>query len=127
MMERSKPVFTPRPALLILLLVFAPGLAATAFAEMGQIDGHIWQASSLDEKRAYLVGVANVVAVGRALQIENQSLDPDAPLNRIAGAFDGVSIDTAIARIDSWYDTARDRRDTPVIGVLWLGLVKAAQ
>ena len=109
----------------LLALSVTLGISMIARAEVGQIDGHIWTASSLDEKRAYLMGVSNVVAVNRALQIKHDMLEPNAAVNRIATAMDGTTIDAAIARIDSWYGGDESKLDTPVLGVIWLGMVKA--
>ena len=111
--------------LVLLALSVLLGISTIARAEVGQIDGHIWNASSLDEKRAYLMGVCNVIAVNRALQIKHDALDPDAAVNRIAAAMDNITIDAAIARIDSWYGENESKLDSPVLGVVWLGMVKA--
>jgi len=112
------------PVVLLGLCVLL-GLSTIARAEVGQIDGHIWKASSLDEKRAYLMGVCNVVAVNRALQIKHGTLEQDAAVNRIAAAMDDITIDAAIARIDSWYGENASQLNAPVLGVVWLGMVKA--
>jgi hypothetical protein len=108
---------------------FAIAVAASgvtpALAEIPIVDGKIWAASSLDEKSAYLVGVANMVAVNRALQAKRGTVDKDAPNNRIAGALDMSSIDSAIAKIDQWYGANPSRKNAPVLGVIWLGIVKA--
>ena len=111
--------------LVLLALSVTLGISMMAKAEVGQIDGHIWTASSLDEKRAYLMGVSNVVAVNRALQIKHDMLEPNSAVNRIAAAMDGATIDAAIARIDSWYGGDASKLDTPVLGVIWLGMVKS--
>ncbi|GAB3103273.1 hypothetical protein G8770_19920 [Aestuariicella hydrocarbonica] len=113
--------------LFLLILSGTLGISTIASAEVGQIDGHIWQASSLNEKRAYLMGVSNVVAVNRAIQIKHNDLDPDAAVNHIAAAMDASTIDAAISRIDSWYRSNDSKLDVPVLGVVWLGLVKAMQ
>lgn len=110
------------PALMLACLLAG---ALPAAAEVGQIDGHIWNASSLNEKRAYLMGVSNVLSVNRALQVKDNALDADAPVNRIAAAMDASSIDAVVARIDSWYGANSSELDAPVLGVVWLGLVKA--
>jgi hypothetical protein len=116
---------TVKLPVVLLALSVAMGISMIAKGEVGQIDGHIWTASSLNEKRAYLMGVINVVAVNRALQIKNDRLEPDAAVNRIAAAMDGTAIDAAVARIDSWYGADASKLDTPVLGVVWLGMVKA--
>ncbi len=126
-MKKRKTVRKPVTAMLLLFVLCSAVFARLASAEMGQIDGHIWDASSVNEKRSYLTGVANVVSVNRALRIERDNLDPDGPLTRLADALDGFSIDGAITRIDGWYSADKDRLDTPVIGVIWLGIVEAAK
>lgn len=104
-------------------MLLALGVSTQAAAEIRQVDGNIWLASSADEKRAYLMGVANVVAVNRALQVKHDELDPDAANNRISMAIDQGTIDGAISRIDNWYDADSSRLGTPVLGVIWLALV----
>jgi hypothetical protein len=69
--------------------------------------------------------VANTVDVHRELQIRRGNLDPEAALNRVFDVFDQGTIDNAIERIDSWYGADPARLDTPVLGVLWRGLVEA--
>jgi hypothetical protein len=96
-----------------------------ALAQIPIVDGKIWAASSLDEKRAYLVGIANMADVIRALQAKRGTLDKDAPGNRIAGALDMNSINQAITKIDQWYAANPSRANAPVLGVIWLGIVKA--
>lgn len=113
--------------LILMVLSGMLGISTIASAEVGQINGHIWQASSLNEKRAYLMGVSNVVAVNRAIQIKHNNLDSDAAVNHIAAAMDASTIDAAIDRIDSWYSSNDSKLDVPVLGVVWLGLVKAMQ
>jgi hypothetical protein len=98
---------------------------APAAARINQVDGNVWRASSLDEKRAYLVGVANTVDVNRELQIRRGTLDPEAPLNRVFDVFDEGTIDNAIEKIDNWYGADPARLNTPVLGVVWLGIVEA--
>jgi hypothetical protein len=111
----------------VVLALNAFAALAPAVAKINQVDGNVWRASSLDEKRAYLVGVANTVDVHRELQIRRGTLDPEAPLNRVFDAFDEGTIDNAIERIDNWYGADPARLDTPVLGVVWLGLVEAME
>lgn len=111
----------------LLVALGTMGVATEAAAEIRQVDGHAWKASSTAEKRAYLVGVANTVAVNRAIQVKRGTLDPASANNRINAAIDAGTIDSAIATIDTWYGADASRLNTPVLGVVWLGLVKAAQ
>ena len=100
------------------------GMAAPAQAELRVVDGNLWAASSVAEKRAYLIGVANAVAVNRALQAKRGTLDPKAANNRIEAALDAGTIDRAIDGIDGWYADNPGRKDAPVLGVIWLAMVK---
>jgi hypothetical protein len=109
----------------VALALSAFAASAPAVARINQVDGNVWRASSLDEKRAYIVGVANTVDVHHELQIRRGTLDPEAPLNRVFDVFDQGTIDNAIERIDNWYGADPARLDTPVLGVVWLGLVEA--
>ena len=108
-------------------LAVAAGLAAPAGAEFRQVDGNLWNASSMAEKRAYMVGVANVVSVNRALQAKRGAVDASVPNNRIYTAIDAGTLDAAIAKIDKWYADNPSRLNTPVLGVVWMGLVKGGK
>jgi hypothetical protein len=108
----------------VMLATVGLGTVAPAQAELRVVDGNLWAASSLDEKRAYLIGVANAVAVNRALQVKRGTLDRNAPNNRIEVALDAGTIDRAIDRIDGWYSANPQRKDAPVLGVIWLEMVQ---
>ena len=107
----------------VVLLTAGLGLAAPAQAELPVVDGHLWAASSLAEKRAYLIGVANTVAVNRALQTKRGKLDPNAPNNRFEKALNAGTIDRAIEQIDDWYSDNPGRKGDPVLGVIWQRMV----
>jgi hypothetical protein len=108
----------------VMLVTVGLGTMAPAQAELRVVDGNLWAASSLAEKRAYLIGVANAVAVNRALQQKRGTLDRNAANNRIEMALDAGTIDRAIDRIDGWYTANPGRKDAPVLGVVWLEMVK---
>jgi hypothetical protein len=95
-----------------------------AAAELLLVHGPLWNASSLAEKRAYLIGIANTVAVQQAVAAKRAGADPASAASRINNALSLQSIDTAIAKIDAWYKANPSRLDLPVLGVVWLGLVK---
>jgi hypothetical protein len=108
----------------VLLAVGAAGFGGVARAELRAVDGHLWSASSVAEKRAYLIGIANAVAVNRALQAKRGTVDPQSPNNRIEAALDAGTIDGAVDRIDDWYKANPDQKGAPVMGVIWLSMVK---
>lgn len=101
-------------------------VASPAQAEVPQIDGNLWKDSTTAQKQAYLIGVANVLSVNRAIQVKKGTVDESAALNRYSRAADAQSIEALQARLDSWYSANPDKLDTPVLGVIWLGVVKAS-
>lgn len=106
------------------LAVMACGVVSVAHAELRVVDGNLWAASSVAEKRAYLIGVANTVAVNRALQVKRGQLDEQSPNNRIEAALEAGTIDRAIERIDAWYKANPSQTSAPVLGVVWMSMVE---
>ena len=106
------------------LAVMACGVGSVAHAELRVVDGNLWASSSMGEKRAYLIGVANTVAVNRALQVKRGHVDMQSPNNRIEAALDAGTIDRAIERIDAWYKANPSQKSAPVLGVVWMSMVE---
>jgi hypothetical protein len=111
--------------MLALVLASLTSAVMPAKAEISQVNGHIWAASTAVEKRAYLVGVANTLAVNRELRVRRGTLDPNDPTVKFFDAMNTGTIDEAVGKIDNWYGEDPSRLDTPVLGVVWLGLVNA--
>jgi hypothetical protein len=103
--------------------IYLLGFAAPASAEIPQVDGTRWAASTLAEKRAYMVGVANTVAVIRAIAAKRGTADANAANDRIDAALSVGTLNQAIDQIDQWYAANPSRTDVPVLGVVWLTLV----
>ena len=116
--------FARRFAAWAVVLVGLFGAVGPAAAELPLVTGTMWNASSLAEKRAYLIGIANTVAVERAVMAKRAGADPASVSGRMSNALSLQSIDTAIGKIDQWYKNNPSRADLPVLGVVWLGLVK---
>jgi hypothetical protein len=101
------------------------GTVSPGAAELSLVTGALWSASSVDEKRAYLIGVANTVAVARYVAAKRSGADPASMSARMSEALSLESIDNAIVKIDQWYKDNPSRVDFPVLGVVWQALVKA--
>ncbi len=99
-------------------------LAVPASAEVRQVDGNLWEKSSAAEKQAYLVGVSNVLSVNQAVRVKRGTVDPQEPLAQYLRATDTQTIKAIQDRLDYWYKNNPDKLDTPVLGVIWMGLVK---
>jgi len=120
-MNHSKRLTTIAASLLMLV---SAGIGNVARAELRVVDGNLWSASSQAEKRAYMIGVANTVAVNRAIEAKRGGLDAQSANNRIGTALDADTIDRAIDRIDAWYKANPSQKGAPVLGVVWMSMVK---
>lgn len=116
-----------RPSLLALCLFLQALVAYPASAEIRQVDGDLWLNSSAAERQAYLIGVANIVQVHQALQRRHGKSTEDAPINRILKAMDANSVKTVADNITAWYENNRDKRGTPVLGLIWLRFVETTR
>lgn len=111
-------------AIVLATSLFIAAMSVSTHAELRVVDGNLWASSSMGEKRAYLIGVANAVAVNRAIQAKRGNADPQSANDRIDAALDASTIDNAISRIDAWYVANPSRKDAPVLGVVWISMVR---
>lgn len=98
--------------------------AGPASAQQRQVDGHLWAASSVAQKQAYLIGVANVLAVEQAYRVKKGNADASAPTSRYLRSMDAATIEAIQRQLDAWYQANPSRLDTPVLGVLWMAYVQ---
>jgi len=107
-------------------LVAAALLAAAPLVAHAQrmADGNDWGRSSDAERRAYLVGVGNMLAAGYGYDTKRLP-GQDNTFSRTAmrGAA-GTTIPQAMERIDAWYRANPDKLGRPVLAVLWAEVVK---
>ena len=59
------------PGALVVLAVLASASLATAAEELPYIDGTSWSASSINEKKAYIMGMGNFLNVEYAYQVKS--------------------------------------------------------
>jgi hypothetical protein len=107
-------------ALLAGLMVSVP-----AAAQQVVVDGEMWLRSSPEIRKAFLVGAGNMIALEKAYATRKGTAQPAA--GAMAGkAVEGMSLDQLSERITRWYQTNPQRHDVPVMGVIWIDLVKPA-
>ncbi len=112
---------------LLAAISLSVSVAAPAGAEVRQIDGYLWQNSTTAEKQAYLIGISNTLSVYQAVQVKKGAVDANAPLSQYLRATDTQTIRSLQETLDRWYAANPTRLNTPVLGVVWLGVVKARQ
>lgn len=117
-----------RKVLALLLLVFATAIAQVAGAQDRQkfiVDGETWLASSMQDRKSFLVGAANMVALEQAYATK-KGVEPSVVSKLTREATRDITLDQLIQRITQWYEANPQRRDVPVMGVIWIDIVKPA-
>jgi hypothetical protein len=89
------------------------------------VDGTSWKKSAPVLKRAYLIGLSNLMSAEYAYQKEfGPPPDMQTSIQRLYEEIDEVTLDGAIDRIDQWYESHPDQLDMTVIEVIWLDMVR---
>jgi len=89
----------------------------------GVIDGQTWMDSSMGERRAFLVGAANMIMLEEAYAKRRGTPAPAAG-GLATKAVANMSIGEIEARITRWYRQNPDKLGTPVMGVVWTDIVQ---
>src|SRR5438477_5908993 len=71
--------------------------------EIPIVTGEQWSSSSEAVKKAYLVGLANMVQVQSAYHAGNPPSDAQSFLPRLAAGMQGQTLDSVREGVDRWY------------------------
>lgn len=112
------------PLLLCLLLLlpfssFADGKRSAVVA-----DGNDWMQSASTERRAFLIGVANML-IAEAAYAERHGHSAPPMGAALTQGISELKLPDVEARITAWYEAHPAERTKPVMGVLWQNIVKA--
>jgi hypothetical protein len=120
-----------RSAAVVACLAVASTAGMLHAAEVPIVNGEHWTKSSDDLKKAYLVGVANVLQIEWAYQKANPPSDSQSLVPTAALGLKGQTLDGVRDLVDRWYAANPGRLDRPVFEVIWYeavipGYAKAA-
>lgn len=87
------------------------------------VDGGVWLQSSPVVRRAFILGAGNMIALETAYSRKHGTPLPVAG-DMASKALERLTLDQVSDRITRWYETNPGRRNVPVIGVLWMDMVK---
>ena len=87
-------------------------------------DGNDWSKASLDEKRAFLFGIANAISVAIGWDERHVPASQTTFSRRARDGLGDTSLGEAVNRIDAWYAANPGRLETPVVAVMWLDIAK---
>lgn len=124
-------------AALALMLTLAMGASTQAAPRSNPVDqftGTVWQATSLDNKAAFLFGVESAITVEyfvNSKAAEKAAKEGKAPASNLSPfekgwmtAMKDVSRRQIIEKIDAWYAANPDKLDTPVMTAIWIVFIK---
>lgn len=112
-----------RAALLAACTVAALAGGAAQAQEIPLITGEHWTKSTEQNKKAYLVGMTNMLQVEIAYQAGTPVPAAQTVVPRFALGLKGQSLDSAIATLDAWYAKNPGRMQQPVVETIWYELV----
>lgn len=87
------------------------------------VDGKLWLSSSAELRKAFLVGAGSMIALESAYA-KKKGTPPPVAGAMAAKALDGLTLDEVSNRITRWYEANPERRNLPVMGVIWIDMVQ---
>ena len=113
-MKRLTIVFIP-----LLLAVF--GTTAWAGQNLEIITGEHWSSSSLEQKRAFLFGIGNVLEIEHAMAGDDyEARRGKSIVHVLLDGLSGVSIANIVTQLDKFYADHPGQTTRPVIEVLYI-------
>ena len=91
--------------------------------EVPIVTGEHWTRSSADVKKAYLVGIANVLQIESAYEGSNPPSNLQSLIPTAAKALRGESLDSVRDKVDRWYAQNPGQLARPVFEVIWFEAV----
>jgi hypothetical protein len=119
--------------LLLTLAAFAAGaliaaapasVAAQTAPQQRFANGTDWTGSSVDERRAFVFGIANAISVGIGWDERHVPAGQVTFARRAGEGLAGVSLGEAVRRIDAWYAANPGKLETPVVAVIWTEIAR---
>lgn len=112
-----------RAVMAVACMTLAMMCTAARADEVPLITGKHWTESSEQLKKAYLIGIANVVQVDVAYHAGNAPSDAQSVVPRLAKGLKGQTLDTVREGLDRWYAAHPERLQRPVIETIWFEMV----
>lgn len=95
----------------------------TPSAESIIVNGSHWAKASAKERRAFLIGAANMIVAELAYAKRNE-LNPPPVSDRIVKAVTDLTFEDIENLITLWYDEHPQEQSMPVMGIIWKEIVK---
>jgi hypothetical protein len=111
-------------ALLMALLLLAPGSGqAMQQSDSRDVDGTVWSKSTTVEKRSFLFGAGNMVALEYSIRM-NRNEQPSKFVRGWVEVFKDRGWGDLEQGVDQYYVTHPDRMNEHVFHVIWTSMIK---
>ena len=97
--------------------------SATRADEVALVTGVHWTKSTDDQKKAYLIGIANLAQVEMAYEDKTPNSDAQSIIPRMEKGLKGQTIDSVREGLNKWYASNPEKLDRPVIETIWFEMV----
>ncbi|HVN33807.1 MAG TPA: hypothetical protein VMU96_00980 [Casimicrobiaceae bacterium] len=104
-----------------ILLMLMAGIARAE--EVPLVTGEHWTKSTEEMKKAYLIGIANIVQIETAYEGATPPSDAQSVLPRMVKGLKGQSLDSVRDGLNKWYAAHPDQMQRPVIETIWFEMV----
>ena len=112
-----------RATLFAACMTLAVAAGSARAQEVPVVTGDQWSKSTEQVKKAYLVGIANVIQVETAYQAANPPATTQSLIPRAAKGLQGQTLDSVRQKLDSWYAANPTMLQRPVIETIWFEIV----
>jgi hypothetical protein len=96
----------------------------TAAPQQRLANGSDWINASVEERRAFLFGIANAISVGIGWDERHVPAGQTTYARRAGAGLSGISLGESMRRVDAWYAANPGKLETPVMTVMWLEIAK---
>ena len=112
-----------RAAMVVVFMTLAMMSGIARADEIPLITGEQWTKSSEEMKKAYLVGIANMVQIEAAYGATTPPPDAQSVVPRMVRGLRGQTLDSVREELNKWYSAHPDRLQRPVIETIWFEMV----
>ena len=112
-----------RAAMIVAFTAASVAWSSARAEEIPLVTGNHWTTATMEQKKAYLVGIANVIQLEAAYHSGNPPADAQSVVPRMARGLKGQTLDSAREALDRWYAAHADRIGRPVVETIWFELV----
>jgi len=112
-----------RAAMFVVCMALMALCGVARAQEVPVVTGEHWTKSSEEVKKAYLIGIANLLQVENAYFGANPPSDAQSFVPRMARGLKGATLDSVRTGLNDWYAKNPDKLQRPVLEVVWFEMV----